>query len=95
MSNLNSRAHRSLACEQYSVHYLHLVVGVLTTSHQREGVFATYEPSTITRRHCIAVMCAHRMKGASINNSELHDFPDDCIVVVVIHLNSPELHRRK
>ena len=27
----------------------------------------------------IAVMCAHRMRGTSINNSELHDFPDDCM----------------
>ena len=44
MSHLNSRAQHSLACEQYSVHYLHLVVGGLTTSHQREGEFATYEP---------------------------------------------------
>ena len=43
MSHLNSRAQHSLACAQHSVHYLHLVVGVLTTGHQREGVFATYE----------------------------------------------------
>ena len=44
MSHLNNRAQHSLASEQYSVHYLHLLVGVLTTSHQREVVFATYEP---------------------------------------------------
>ena len=44
MSHLNTRAQHSPACEQHSVHYLHLVVGVFTTSHQREGVFATYEP---------------------------------------------------
>ena len=43
MSHLNSRAQNSLACEQHSVYYLHLVVGVLTTGHQREGVFAMYE----------------------------------------------------
>ena len=42
-SHLNSRAQHSLACEQHSVHYLHLVIGVLTTGHQLEGVFATYE----------------------------------------------------
>ena len=34
----------SLAREQHCVYYLHLVVGVLTIGHQREGVFATYEP---------------------------------------------------
>ena len=33
-----------LACDQHCVHYLHLVVGVLTTGHQREDVFASYEP---------------------------------------------------
>ena len=43
VSHLNSRAQHSLACEQHSVHYLHLVVGGLSTGHQREGVFATYE----------------------------------------------------
>ena len=44
MGHLNSRAQHSLACEQYSVHYLHFVVGGLTTSPQREGAIATYEP---------------------------------------------------
>ena len=44
VSHLNSRTLHILACEQHYVHYLHLVVGVLTTGHQREGVFATYEP---------------------------------------------------
>ena len=44
MSHLNIRAQHSLGCEQHSVHYLPLEVGMLTTGHQREGVFATYEP---------------------------------------------------
>ena len=44
MSHLNSLDQYILACEQHSVHYLHIVVGVLTTGHHREGVFATYEP---------------------------------------------------
>ena len=44
MSHLNSRTQHSLAREQHCVYYLHLVVGVLTIGHQREGVFATYEP---------------------------------------------------
>ena len=44
VSHLNSRIQHSLACEQPYVHYQHLVVGVLTTGHQREGVFATHEP---------------------------------------------------
>ena len=27
----------------------------------------------------IAVMCAHRMRGSRVSNSELHNFPDDCM----------------
>ena len=33
----------AFAFEQHCVHYLPFVVGVLTTGHQREGVFAMYE----------------------------------------------------
>ena len=43
VSHLNSRTQHSLAFEQHCVHYLPFVVGVLTTGHQREGVFASYE----------------------------------------------------
>ena len=27
----------------------------------------------------ISVICAHVMRGTRINNSQLHDFPDDCV----------------
>ena len=39
-----SETQHNFACEQHSVHCLHLVVAVLTTGHQEECVFATYEP---------------------------------------------------
>ena len=44
VSHLNSRTQHSISCEQHCVHYMHLVDWGLTTDHQREGVFATFDP---------------------------------------------------
>ena len=47
VSHLDSRAQHSLACEQYSVHYLHLVVGVLAIS-EKASLLRTSRILTLT-----------------------------------------------